>query len=264
MEDRHSVTHSMLSDEVTVLSVILVLDGHGGLGCAEFVNTELSQRLHAGLHVEGSRTEEDCVIKQAFLDTDRRFLSLFPRDTSGSTALALMVWTRNESILRAVVANAGDCRLVVACKSESKYIAQRITKDHNCDQDSERERIINLGGNLVRDKRGNFRVDGFIKVTRAFGNSGTKRYVFPEPEISPVSLVMGVHDFLVVGSDGLFDNMTDQEVIQTVLDTAKQAGLSAKRLGSEAIARGVTDNVTALVIFLRKWNESGKSDWVAA
>lgn len=88
-----------------------------------------------------------------------------------------------------------------------------------------------------------------------------KKYVTAEPEIINVELLPGKQDFLVLGTDGLFDNLHDQDVIECVLQTAKQVGLSAKRLGSEAVARGVTDNVTSIVLFLRKWDESGRKDW---
>jgi serine/threonine protein phosphatase PrpC len=54
---------------------------------------------------------------------------------------------------------------------------------------------------------------------------------------------------------------SDADVIQGVLDTAKEPGLASKRLGSDAIARGGTDNVTTIVVFMRNWNKSGKADW---
>ena len=84
--------------------------------------------------------------------------------------------------------------------------------------------------------------------------------VIAEPEIEELTPVRGKHDFIVLGTDGLFDFMNDNEVVKGVLDTAKEPGLSAKRLGSDAIAKGGTDNVTSVVVFMRTWNQNGKVD----
>lgn len=264
MEDRHSVSRQLLQDGKTALSVTVVLDGHGGQGAAEFCNQELGLRIQNLLFAEPFDSPRvGGLVQRAFLETDARLLGLHPHDASGTTALALLLWTRagEPGIARALTANCGDCRLVVAEKRDNAYVAVRITNDHNADQPEERERIERLGGRVVVDGNGNARVEGHIKVTRALGDAAMKKYVSAEPEIIEMELVPGKQDFIVLGTDGLFDNLQDQDVIRCVLHTAKQVGLSAKRLGSEAVARGVTDNVTSIVIFMREWDETGKKDW---
>ncbi|KAH9259234.1 hypothetical protein BASA81_002277 [Batrachochytrium salamandrivorans] len=225
MEDRHSVSRQLLQDGKTALSVTVVLDGHGGQGAAEFCNRELGLRIQNLLYAEPfDSPNASSLIQRAFLETDARFLGLHPNDTSGTTALALLLWTREgeAGISRALTANCGDCRLVVAEKRNNKYVAVRMTNDHNADQPEERKRIERLGGRVVVDENGNGRVEGHIKVTRALGDAIMKKYVLAEPEIIEMNLVPGKQDFIVLGTDGLFDNLQDQDVIQCVLHTAKQ------------------------------------------
>lgn len=169
MEDRHSVSRQLLLDGETVLSVIIVLDGHGGQGAAEFCNQELGIRIQNSLYDKAptSNQVEEC-IKQAFYETDARFLGLHPDDASGATAMALLIWTKHGQVVRSIVANCGDCRLVVAERRESRYRAVRITHDHNADQPSERQRIEALGGKIIVDGNGNGRIEGHIKVTVRF------------------------------------------------------------------------------------------------
>lgn len=55
----------------------------------------------------------------------------------------------------------------------------------------------------------------------------------------------------VIGSDGLWDVMSNTEVISIVKDTVKEAGMCSKRLATEAAGRGSKDNITVIVVFLR-------------
>jgi serine/threonine protein phosphatase PrpC len=74
--------------------------------------------------------------------------------------------------------------------------------------------------------------------------------VTAEPEV--VSLLLSSGDqFLILGTDGLWDVITDQEAVGLVQDTVKDPALCAKRLVQEALARGSKDNVTAVVVFLQ-------------
>lgn len=74
--------------------------------------------------------------------------------------------------------------------------------------------------------------------------------VTAEPEV--VSLQLHSSDqFLVLGTDGLWDVISDQEAVGLVQDTVKDPALCAKRLVQEALARGSKDNVTAVVVFLQ-------------
>jgi len=57
-------------------------------------------------------------------------------------------------------------------------------------------------------------------------------------------------EFIVMGSDGLFENLSNEEIVGLVHDTVKDAQMCSKRLVTEAITRGTTDNVSCIVAFL--------------
>lgn len=54
-----------------------------------------------------------------------------------------------------------------------------------------------------------------------------------------------------MASDGLWDVMSNTEVIGIIKDTVKDPGMCSKRLATEAAARGSKDNITVIVVFLR-------------
>lgn len=53
-----------------------------------------------------------------------------------------------------------------------------------------------------------------------------------------------------MASDGLWDVMSNTEVIGIIKDTVKDPGMCSKRLATEAAARGSKDNITVIVVFL--------------
>lgn len=55
----------------------------------------------------------------------------------------------------------------------------------------------------------------------------------------------------VMASDGLWDVMSNAEVVSLIKDTVKEPGMCSKRLATEAAARGSKDNITVIVIFLQ-------------
>lgn len=59
-----------------------------------------------------------------------------------------------------------------------------------------------------------------------------------------------VHISQVMGSDGLWDALSNSEVVGIIRDTVKEAAMCSKRLATEAVARGSKDNITVIVVFL--------------
>ena len=56
--------------------------------------------------------------------------------------------------------------------------------------------------------------------------------------------------FLIVGCDGLWDVMQDQDAVDFVVERLAEKELAAKFLVEEALKRGSTDNITVSVAFL--------------
>jgi serine/threonine protein phosphatase PrpC len=57
-------------------------------------------------------------------------------------------------------------------------VAVRLTSDHNCSSESERDRIRRSGGFVYRG-----RVAGVLAVTRSLGDQALKRYVLAQPHL---------------------------------------------------------------------------------
>lgn len=75
-------------------------------------------------------------------------------------------------------------------------------------------------------------------------------YITCEPEIVEKQIEAD-DEYLVLASDGVFDVIENEDVAKIVLRNGRDFLNVAKRLCTEAIIMGSTDNVTALVIDLK-------------
>jgi serine/threonine protein phosphatase PrpC len=75
---------------------------------------------------------------------------------------------------------------------------------------------------------GPFRVlPGRLSVSRTFGDiegklekyGGLEGVIIAEPEISKFTLKPDFHDFIVLGCDGIFDRLSNQQVLDVTWDT---------------------------------------------
>lgn len=193
--------------------------------------------------------EIDKAIKQAFLAVDKRIVSdpipsVFssPSKTNavkelrlaraGSCAL-LSIYTKDTRELR--IALTGDSRAVLGRRtSKNRYQVQLLSTDQNVSNPKEETRIRSAHPNnekLIKDGR----MLGWAP-TRAFGDAAykwsldiqsrlrdeylgdrpppdvkTPPYLTAEPEITTVKIQPG--DFVVLGSDGLWDCLSNEEVV---------------------------------------------------
>jgi len=175
----------------------------------------------------------------------------------GSTACAAVV-----SENRIYVANVGDSRCVLSRDGE----AIDLSIDHKPNTPREKARI-EAAGLDVEDGR----VRGELNLSRALGDlrfknncrlCSTQQAVTAVPDVACVD-IQPDHDFLVIASDGIFDVLSSQEVVQFVqehLIRKKEAILSvAEELVRHCIApsrEGYVggsgmDNMTAVIVDLR-------------
>jgi serine/threonine protein phosphatase PrpC len=155
-------------------------------------------------------------------------------------------------------------------------VAVRLSKDHKATDAQERARIEAAGGFVVRK-----RVMGVLAVARAFGDFVLKKFVTAEPYTSTTKLDQ-MSQFVIIACDGVWDVLEDQEAVDLVLrhlGGAGPAGAGAAGAGGAAggggggaapgsglptskaktaaqvlvdasLAKGSSDNVTALIVFL--------------
>jgi len=197
-------------------------------------------------------------IRNGFKKTDRKFLA--KHDDAGTTAIVAFLTLDGQLI----VGNAGDSRGVILLHNDTLPLSH----DHKPGDRIERARIIASGHEvneeiiLVQGKRFKLdRVDGIIAVSRAIGDSEFKDSHL-EPELQAVTCCPDISKFTLSGSgffvlacDGLWDVMTNQQVIdfvrdrlgndpqENLKDTCKTLVLhSINNLGSQ-------DNVTAIIVY---------------
>jgi len=119
-----------------------------------------------------------------------------------------------------------------------------LTHNHRTENIVEKSRIEGLGGTISND-----RVEGVLSMTRAIGQYPFKDYVISTPEIKDVHFLEEERKFLVVGSDGLWDFVSPQNVC-SIVKCAESMQHAADTLVAAALNSRSSDNVTAIVINL--------------
>lgn len=124
-------------------------------------------------------------------------------DQCGSTACVGII--RVESGHKVLyIANVGDTRALLSRNG----VEERLSIDHRVSEKSEKERVTKMGGVIIND-----RVGGSLILTRAFGDYALKDSgVIVTPTIRK-HFVRPFDRFVVIASDGVYDTLTDQEVI---------------------------------------------------
>ncbi|KAF3323010.1 Protein kinase and PP2C-like domain-containing protein [Carex littledalei] len=246
MEDAHFMMPRMCDDHA--VHAFGIFDGHRGAAAAEF-----SARAIPSFLQNYCRTESPSdMLVEAFTKTDTAFREelLLHRNSKrimkkdwhpGCTAITALVIRE-----KLYVANAGDCRAILN-RSGQPF---PMSKDHLASCTDERERVTKEGMD-VKWQVDTWRVGpAALQVTRSIGDDDLKPAVTAQPEIIETNL-SSQDEFLVMASDGLWDVLTNEDVISIIKDTVKEPGMCSKRLATEAAERGSKDNITVIVVFLR-------------
>eukprot|EP00470_Lotharella_oceanica_P009893 CAMPEP_0170180782 /NCGR_PEP_ID=MMETSP0040_2-20121228/23012_1 /TAXON_ID=641309 /ORGANISM="Lotharella oceanica, Strain CCMP622" /LENGTH=361 /DNA_ID=CAMNT_0010425543 /DNA_START=86 /DNA_END=1171 /DNA_ORIENTATION=+ len=240
MEDFYSAVPEMIKGQA--IGFFGVFDGHGGTNCADFSAKNLAKLVSQRID-ETPRS----LFHNAFEKLDDEFLSLAKRKkwNDGSTAVAALLRDR-----KLTIANAGDSKAVLSSMGQAVV----MSKDHTPGCEEEKSRIEKQGGKVVYVRT--WRVEATLAVSRAIGNRGLKAFVTSEPDVRTHSLKEG-DDYLVLGTDGLWDVVKPQEAISLTSEylncTPPRLKEAARDLTDLAFDRGSLDNITALVIDLRPY-----------
>ncbi|KAK1284245.1 putative protein phosphatase 2C 2 [Acorus calamus] len=240
VEDRHSVVVDVDGDPKQAF--FGVFDGHRGALAAEFAAQNLSKNIKCELMNDGGDNVEEA-IKNGYLTTDAEFLK---EGTLGGTCCVTAL-ILNEHL---IVSNVGDCRAVVSRGG----MAEALTSDHRPSRDDEKERIESLGG-YVDFCHGTWRIQGSLGVSRAIGDSHLKQWVIAEPETT-ILRIKPETEFLILASDGLWEKVSNQEVVDVVKPFCmKSSGTSSllsacRKLTDLSRSRGSVDDITVMVIQL--------------
>lgn len=253
MEDVSSIVSLDLPREGQCL-YLGVFDGHSGKKTAEYTSWNLPKELVTSF---ASITGAHAAIENAFMNTDEKWRRASQDDhrDSGSCANICLIFPD-----RYICANVGDTRCVLGRGGG----AVPLSFDHKPHLPEERKRIEAAGSFVGIDFNGGkeiSRVRGLLAVSRAFGDFYFKKSadkaakdqaVTAFPEIT--ELKRGASDkFIILACDGVWDVITSAEAVDYVYDcigAEDTASEAAEALVNRALAKGSTDNVSCIIVYL--------------
>lgn len=252
---------------------VAVFDGHGG---AE-VSTVLQERLHelymeelAKKHWEQqndfgverkeipSKSSHIAALQRGLEQVEDAIMKLDDLVYQGSTAVCVVLHVAKDGKRTLLTANVGDSRAIL-CRDGK---AVDMTRDHKPGDEIERKRIEAMGEEVEWDPYGQVYRVRDLSLSRAIGDRFAKPVVTSEAEIMTFPVSERDDQFVLLASDGLWDVMSSQEVVdyvQEVLTTESQVFSRldkrkemARIVANEALERGSADNVCVLVLWLKK------------
>lgn len=243
MEDASVTVPSFRGNPVEFLAAIY--DGHYGGTAADIA----AERLHCELEQALAQSPSPgAAMTQAFLATDR-IIADRERSTTDSWganfggAVAVVAYINGSTL---VVGNVGDAHAVL----DRNGIAKRLSHAHRASDPQEARRIRQAGGRITRRQNDVSRVRGELAVTRSLGDTRLKDWVLADPSIIEVALRPGDRR-LILGSDGLWDYLSDQRAVDLVHQRhIIDAAAASEALMKEALRRGSDDNITVIVMNL--------------
>ncbi|KAH6554622.1 hypothetical protein KP509_09G057700 [Ceratopteris richardii] len=214
------------------VGLFAVYDGHSGRSVAHYLQQNLFDNI---LHQPGFWEDPVNSIMKAYHATDEEILDESPNlGGSGSTAVTAILIDG----VHLLVANVGDSRALL-CR---KGAAIQASVDHDPLQE---ENVIEERGGFVSQVEVP-RVDGILAMSRAFGDEILKDHLSVDPDIFENSIGEG-DEFIVLESDGISQVMHNEEVINLVR-SVDDPEAAARALTREAVKRGSTDDISAIVV----------------
>lgn len=200
MEDAHTV---LLKPHV---SFFAVFDGHGGDTTAKYCASNLHKLI---LSSEAFYAKDvNRALHDGFVNADKEFYQMDSGTRSGCAAVTLCIC--DDTLY---CANAGDSRCVLCRNGE----AFPLSNDHKPVNTWEQLRIERAGSYVF-----NRRVNGILALSRGIGDFTFKantvipweqQAVTSVPEIQSTSLQPENDSFVVLACDGIWDVMTNEEVV---------------------------------------------------
>ncbi|KAL1552365.1 putative protein phosphatase 2C 72 [Salvia divinorum] len=248
-------------------AICAVFDGHGknGHAVSKIVRNKLPSLLlnHRKMGSDQSknfqRWKEAAITAFKALDREIQFLETLDCSCSGTTATVVIRQAEDLT-----VANLGDSRAVLGTRSEDGIVAVQLTTDLKPGVPCEAERITKCKGRVfaLKEEPHIQRVwlpyddSPGLAMSRAFGDFVLKNNgIICIPEVSHHRITP--HDeFLVVATDGVWDVLSNEEVVSMVAAADNEEG-AAKAVVDAAVAmwkhkfpNSKRDDCTVICLFL--------------
>ncbi|XP_053398734.1 probable protein phosphatase 2C T23F11.1 isoform X1 [Mercenaria mercenaria] len=222
MEDAHCQLLSLPGDKDAMF--FAVFDGHGedqqtnpkdvkntrGAKVAQYASSNLHKKIIMQPAYAQNRIAE--ALKGGFLQIDHDMTQdeTMKDELAGTTAISLLIKNK-----RLYCANVGDSRAVASVRGR----ADVLSHDHKPGNEGETRRIIAAGGWVEFN-----RVNGNLALSRALGDFVFKKNDKKGPDEQIVTAYPDVqeraltndYEFVVLACDGIWDVLTNQEVIDFI------------------------------------------------
>jgi serine/threonine protein phosphatase PrpC len=283
-----------------------VFDGHGGNGVSQYLKNHLYDALQKSLedklweetellhsHTQERKsstagrgnqntdaTKDNIVnnlqrmpsvscqvaaLRSAFAEVERDVIANDALGFQGSTAVAVVVHESEDGNRTLLSANVGDSRAILSRRGK----AVELTRDHKPNEEREKARILAMGETIEWDRLARVHRVRSLSLSRAIGDRYAKPAVSSDVEIKHFPIVEDGDEFILLASDGLWDVMSSDDVVQFVhkyieSELARE-NISkdevenfkvvlrrnmAKFVAREAIRRGTYDNVCVIMVWL--------------
>ncbi|KAJ9700176.1 hypothetical protein PVL29_005817 [Vitis rotundifolia] len=259
-----------------------VFDGHGQFGaqCSNFVKDRLVEVLSNDPTLLDDPVK---VYNSAFLVTNSELHNSEIDDSmSGTTAITVLLIGNT-----LFVANVGDSRAVIAVKEGNRIIAEDLSYDQTPFRKDEYDRVKLCGARVLSVDQVEGLKDPDIQTwgdeetegsdpprlwvqngmypgtafTRSVGDGTAEKIgVIAVPEVSMMELASN-HLFFVVASDGVFEFLSSQTVVEMVArypdprDACAAIAGESYKLWLEHENR--TDDITIIIVHIRDLSDSG-------
>jgi serine/threonine protein phosphatase PrpC len=228
-----------------------VYTGRGGALCAKYVYEHLQRCIVDALGHSPQGNDFEAVFAESFKNCDDGFNSKYYKDSSGTSALAVLI--RHRTIH---VAWVGDIRAVLKSGNE----VRALTIDHHPSEPTEKKRILRNGGLIVGGQ-----IMGILSTSRGFGDNDLKAHLSDGVLIAEPSVVSATIDdavastklcFLVLASHSLFSVMTNDTCCKIVARALSRhdnnPNIAAKILAKTAERKSQQETAVTVIV----WNDS--------
>ena len=257
-----------------------VCDGHGYYGheVSGYIKENLPMDLNHALKKNNINLLTDDlsnispIIKACFVNENKSLLRnrQIDSDLSGTTCISVIYTPQ-----KLIIANIGDSRCILGKYKDNKWITQNLSRDHKPTIPEEQERILKVGGRIhpMRDEDGDFigplrvymkdkEMPG-LAMTRSFGDYfGSTAGTISEPEVTE-HILSEEDKFIVIASDGLYEFMPSEEVIEYVREFYEKNDIvgCCEFLYKESCRKWIDeeedtiDDITIILVFFEDYYE---------
>ncbi len=254
------------------------LDGHGlnGKTVSNYCKRKLSEKLASTIGINGRAAEPEEVerrLTDAVLGTSNDLIaSSVDALDSGTTSVTVV--KRGKELW---CGNVGDSRAVLARESTGRGGSTQLrpvelSRDHKPNDREEMARVKQMGGQVEPSRAGMHgaymgphrvwvrkQQEGGLAMARSLGDLRLQRVgVIADPEIKRFQLNKDTDKFVVIASDGVWDHLDNQRVIDIAKRFIDQGAGKAAAAVSDAARKqwgiqggGYVDDITTVVVKLQ-------------